>query len=84
MIIYDGLRQVQHSSMPITKWQAKMGNWHTKKYKKFGLPNESENGKLKYSWIAKTNSDGTPIFFPILYPVLNSPTCKLSGAIVFL
>ena len=34
----------------------------------FGWPNEIENYKTKYSWIAKTNSDGTPKFFPILCP----------------
>ena len=28
----------------------------------FGWPNEKENGKPKYSWITKTNSDGTPNF----------------------
>ena len=30
--------------------------------KTFGWPNERENGKPKYSWITKTNSDVTPIF----------------------
>ena len=38
-----------------------MANWHAKKM--FGWPNERENGKPKYSWIAKTNSDGTQKFF---------------------
>ena len=43
------------------QWQAKMRNWHTKKI--FGWPNERKYCKPKYSWIANTNSDGTPIFF---------------------
>ena len=30
--------------------------------KTFGWPNERENCKPKYSWIAKSNPDGTPIF----------------------
>ena len=31
--------------------------------KMFGWPKERENCKPKYSWIAKTSSDGTPVFF---------------------
>ena len=49
----------------------KMGNWHTKKYLD-GLANKRENCKPKCSWIAKTNSDDTPNFFPISCLVITS------------
>ena len=60
--------RAQNSSMPSAKWQAKMGNWHAKKYK-FGWPNQRNNYKSKYSWIAKTNYDGTPNLSLISCPV---------------
>ena len=36
--------------------------------KLFGWPNERENCKQKFSWIAKTNFVGTPNLSPILCP----------------
>ena len=41
------------------KWTIGTPNWMAKKRDSF---------KSKYSWIAKTNSDGTPIFFPVSSP----------------
>ena len=45
--------------------------------KKFGWPYERENSKPKYSWVAKTNPDGTPRYFPTLCP--ESLTFNLAG-----
>ena len=35
----------------------------------FGWPKERDSCESKHSWIAKTNSDGTPNFCPISWPV---------------
>ena len=55
------------SACQVPNGRPKMG---TGTPKIFGWSNERENCKPKYSWIAKTNSDGTPNFFPISCPEL--------------
>ena len=57
--------------MPSAKQQAKNGELAHQKYLD-GLANKRENCKPKCSWIAKTNSDDTPIFFPISCLVITS------------
>ena len=47
---------------------AKLRNWRAKKI--LGLLNKRENNKPKHFWIAKTNSNGTPKFYPISCPVI--------------
>ena len=69
---FTGCR-VQKSCVPSAKQQAKIGNWHAKNYLD-GQMKGKKFWKPKYSWIAKTNSDGTPNFFPISCPALEPTT----------
>ena len=47
-----------------------MGNWHTEKDFEGQMKGEIGSHVPKYSWIAKTNSDGTPNSFPISCSVM--------------
>ena len=51
---------MRNSGVPSGKWQAKLKNWHGKKYLDCQTNTVVRvNGKQKYFWIDKTISNGT-------------------------